>query len=258
MRPTGACSTPSSSSPTDACSTDQLQSTIRQFEQTLGVVENIDTTSRQLKDALETGKTIIVTTLQKFPVIAAEIGELPGRRFALIIDEAHSSQSGESTKSLKAVLSLGLARSGGAGGGGRSDAGRRAGEHDSGRDGTAWAAAERLYLCLHRDAQAQDARAVRDSTGGRLIRPVPSVQHAAGNRRELHPGRAAELHHLPSLLAPVEDGRRRPTLRQAQGRLSATIVRGVAPARHSAEGAHHGGALMPTGCSIGSAAERRR
>ena len=83
----------------------QLQSTIRQFEQTLGVVENIDTTSRQLKEALEAGKTIIVTTLQKFPVIAAEIGELPGRRFALIVDEAHSSQSGESTKSLKAVLS---------------------------------------------------------------------------------------------------------------------------------------------------------
>ena len=83
----------------------QLQSTIRQFEQTLGVVENIDTTSRQLKDALEAGKTIIVTTLQKFPVIAAEIGQLPGKRFALIVDEAHSSQSGESTKSLKAVLS---------------------------------------------------------------------------------------------------------------------------------------------------------
>ena len=82
----------------------QLQSTIRQFEQTLGVVENIDTTSRQLKDALETGKTIIVTTLQKFPVIAAEIGALPGKRFALIVDEAHSSQSGETTKSLKAVL----------------------------------------------------------------------------------------------------------------------------------------------------------
>ena len=82
----------------------QLQSTIRQFEQTLGVVETIDTTSRQLKDALESGKTIIVTTLQKFPVIAQQIGELPGKRFAVIVDEAHSSQSGESTKSLKAVL----------------------------------------------------------------------------------------------------------------------------------------------------------
>ena len=85
----------------------QLQTTMRQFEQTLGVVENIDTTSRQLKDALEAGKTIIVTTLQKFPVIEKEIGELPGKRFALIVDEAHSSQSGDSTKSLKAVLSSG-------------------------------------------------------------------------------------------------------------------------------------------------------
>ena len=82
----------------------QLQRTMRQFEQVLGVVENIDTTARQLKDALESGKTIIVTTLQKFPVIVKDIGDLPGKRFAVIVDEAHSSQSGESTKSLKSVL----------------------------------------------------------------------------------------------------------------------------------------------------------
>ena len=82
----------------------QLQRTVRQFEQTEGVVENIDTTSKQLKQALEEGKTIIVTTLQKFPVIVDQIGSLPGQRFALIVDEAHSSQSGESTKSLKAIL----------------------------------------------------------------------------------------------------------------------------------------------------------
>ena len=82
----------------------QLQAAMRQFEQTLGVVENIDTTSRQLKEALESGKTIIVTTLQKFPVIAQEIGELPGQRFALIVDEAHSSQSGEGTQGPKEVL----------------------------------------------------------------------------------------------------------------------------------------------------------
>ena len=85
----------------------QLQRTIRQFEQTLGVVENIDHTSRQLREALEAGRTIIVTTLQKFPVIAEQIGQLPGKRFAVIVDEAHSSQSGESTKSLKAVLAAG-------------------------------------------------------------------------------------------------------------------------------------------------------
>ena len=82
----------------------QLQTAMRQFEQTLGVVENIDTTSRQLKEALESGKTIIVTTLQKFPVIAQEIGSFPGRRFALIVDEAHSSQSGEGAQGPKAVL----------------------------------------------------------------------------------------------------------------------------------------------------------
>ena len=81
----------------------QLQTTMRQFEQTLGVVENIDTTSRQLKEALESGEDDH-RLAHKFPVIAKEIGDLPGKRFAVIVDEAHSSQSGESTKSLKAVL----------------------------------------------------------------------------------------------------------------------------------------------------------
>src|SRR6266480_2268486 len=85
----------------------QLQQTVQQFEQTLGVVENIDKTSGQLKDALEHGKTIIVTTLQKFPVIVKDMESLKGNRFAVIIDEAHSAQSGESTKSLKTVLTIG-------------------------------------------------------------------------------------------------------------------------------------------------------
>lgn len=85
----------------------QIQRTVWAFEQTPGVVENIDKTSRQLKEALESGKTIIVTTLQKFPVIADEIGALPQKRFAVIIDEAHSSQSGEDARSLKKVLAAG-------------------------------------------------------------------------------------------------------------------------------------------------------
>ncbi len=76
------------------------------FEQTPGLVENIDQTSKQLKQALEEGKTIIVSTLQKFPVIAGQIGELPGKRFAVIIDEAHSSQSGETAKGWKTVLAV--------------------------------------------------------------------------------------------------------------------------------------------------------
>lgn len=84
----------------------QLQRTVRAFEQTLGLVENIDTTSRQLKQALEDGKTIIVTTLQKFPVIAKDMGQMTSKRFAVIIDEAHSSQSGETSKGWKSVLSV--------------------------------------------------------------------------------------------------------------------------------------------------------
>lgn len=87
----------------------QLQATVQQFEQTRGVVENIDTTSRKLREALEGGKTIIVTTLQKFPQIVKQIEELQveGKTFAVIIDEAHSSQSGESSGSLKQVLTAG-------------------------------------------------------------------------------------------------------------------------------------------------------
>jgi type I restriction enzyme R subunit len=86
----------------------QLQDVVRQFEQTLGVVETIGPgkTSQDLKDALEKGKTIIVSTLQKFPMIVDEIHELAGSRFAVIIDEAHSSQSGESVKGLKAALAV--------------------------------------------------------------------------------------------------------------------------------------------------------
>ena len=86
----------------------QLQNTIKQFEQTEGVVKKIDESSAQLKEALETGKSIIITTLQKFPVISASMTELKGKKFAVIIDEAHSSQSGESAKHLKKTLSVNL------------------------------------------------------------------------------------------------------------------------------------------------------
>jgi len=86
----------------------QLQNTIKQFEQTKGVVKPIDMNSAQLKAALETGKDIIVTTIQKFPIISESMSGLKGQRFAVIIDEAHSSQSGESSKHLKKALSADL------------------------------------------------------------------------------------------------------------------------------------------------------
>jgi type I restriction enzyme R subunit len=83
----------------------QTQRNIRLFEQVSGLVEHIDKGSKHLKVALEEGKKIIITTIQKFPHIVNEIGELPGNKFAIIIDEAHSSQSGNTAGKLNATLS---------------------------------------------------------------------------------------------------------------------------------------------------------
>lgn len=83
----------------------QLQNTIYQFEHKDGVVQKIDKDSQQLADALGAGSNIIITTLQKFPFVLDKIEELPARKYAVIIDEAHSSQGGEATKKMKEVLS---------------------------------------------------------------------------------------------------------------------------------------------------------
>lgn len=82
----------------------QLQDTIYQFEHKRGVVERIDKDAKQLAKALEKGSNIIITTLQKFPFVVDQIAELPARKYAVIVDEAHSSQGGEATKKMKEVL----------------------------------------------------------------------------------------------------------------------------------------------------------
>lgn len=94
----------------------QLQDTIYQFEHKHGVVQKIDDNSRQLAEALESSVPIIITTLQKFPFVSRQLirlaeergddgdGVLKTRNFAVIIDEAHSSQGGEAATDLKEVL----------------------------------------------------------------------------------------------------------------------------------------------------------
>ena len=86
----------------------QLQDTIKQVAQVDGVVHPVDATSAQLRGFLESGKDIIISTIQKFSVIAEEIGKLKSKTFAVIVDEAHSSQSGESARNLRASLSQGI------------------------------------------------------------------------------------------------------------------------------------------------------
>lgn len=83
----------------------QLQDTIYQFEHARGVVVKIDQNSQQLADALVGEQArIIITTLQKFPFVLDKIGDLPARRYAVIVDEAHSSQTGDAAKDLRLAL----------------------------------------------------------------------------------------------------------------------------------------------------------
>ena len=85
----------------------QLQRELEQFTQTRGMLENIDKTSRQLKAALEDGKKIIVSTIQKFPVIVDQLTQLRSDSFAVIIDEAHSSAAGKTALQVNEVLAMG-------------------------------------------------------------------------------------------------------------------------------------------------------
>lgn len=93
----------------------QLQNTIYQFEHKQGVVEKIEENTQQLAKALSGGVPIIISTIQKFPFIAQALDTLEkkgegvnidtaNRRFAVIVDEAHSSQSGETAMELRKVL----------------------------------------------------------------------------------------------------------------------------------------------------------
>ena len=94
----------------------QLQDTIYQFEHKHGVVQKVDESSRQLAEALASRVPIVITTLQKFPFVSRQLlkmaeergeestGALPTRRCAVIIDEAHSSQGGETATAMKEVL----------------------------------------------------------------------------------------------------------------------------------------------------------
>ena len=106
----------------------QLQDAIYQIEHAQGVVQAIDQDSRQLAQALADGTKIVITTLQKFPFVMSGLlsiagggsvddpsqhqqdqarewrERIAGRRYAVIVDEAHSSQTGESARDMKAIL----------------------------------------------------------------------------------------------------------------------------------------------------------
>ena len=82
----------------------QLQNTIYEFEHKAGLVEKIDKKSDQLAQALQSGTPIIISTIHKFGFISDKIQSLPDRNYAIIVDEAHSSQSGEMASHVKEIL----------------------------------------------------------------------------------------------------------------------------------------------------------
>ncbi len=82
----------------------QLQQTIYQFEHKQGVVQRIDLDSKQLAEAITHGTNIIITTLQKFPYALNHLAEIPNRKYAVIIDEAHSSQGGDASRKMNETL----------------------------------------------------------------------------------------------------------------------------------------------------------
>ena len=90
----------------------QIRDNIKQFAHVKKVVEAITKGARQLKDALEDGKKIIISTVQKFPFIVNEIQAMSNNRFAIIIDEAHSSQGGKVSGKMNAALGAGEAEEG--------------------------------------------------------------------------------------------------------------------------------------------------
>jgi len=84
----------------------QIQDNIKQFYHRKGIVEPITKGSKQLRESLEEGKKIIISTIQKFPYIVEDIGNLKSKNFAIIIDEAHSSQSGTTAQKLGEAIRL--------------------------------------------------------------------------------------------------------------------------------------------------------
>ncbi len=84
----------------------QLQNSIYQLEHKIGLVAKIEEGSEQLANELEKGTKIIISTIQKFPFILDKLTGTKGRRYAIVIDEAHSSTSGRNIMALKESLSL--------------------------------------------------------------------------------------------------------------------------------------------------------
>ena len=201
----------------------QLQDTIYQFEHKQGVVAKIDADSAQLAAALNAGTPIIISTLQKFSFILTSVEAKAGRRYAVIVDEAHSSQTGESATNLKKVLGT-LEQAEKEEGRDEDQEGRDRGRGPQGHP-CERSPAKPLLLRLHGHAEEEDARDVRHPRPGREAEGLPPLLDAAGHRGGLHPRRAQELRDLRHVLSLREGGRGRSPRGQVKGKAGDCPIR---------------------------------
>ena len=122
------------------------------------------------RTAIDDGKRIIVSTLQKFPVIFKDVKSVEGKRFAIVVDEAHSSQTGQSAAKLKIALAdlrEAVAEY-------EAETGKKIDKDDLDSPETQLA----LMMCTHGKHNAAEKR---------FLPTVPHLFDAAGDRGRVHP-----------------------------------------------------------------------
>ena len=231
----------------------QLQDALFDFQRTSGVVATIKGTdgskSAELTEALSGSKKIVVCTIQTFPFALSAVREAAateGKRFAVIADEAHSSQAGEAAARLKEVLSADeLAELGDGGEVSTEDilaAQMAARADDRGITFVAFTATPKTKTM---ELFGTRPDPTRKPAPDNVPSALPRLLHAPGDRGEVHPRRAAELHALqPGLQAGHGGPRGRRQGSRARRRAEADHGLGAAaPVQHRAEGADRRRAL---------------
>ena len=207
----------------------QIRNTIRQFAQVSSTVGHAET-SAGLSKLIQEGKKIIISTVQKFPVIVDSIGnEHRDRRFAI----------------MSTALSKAGAEQGRRGAGGGNHRGQ-----DQPLDGEPQDAVQRQLIRLHRHAQEPDPGNLRRCGARRRdgpTRSLPLLLHEAGHPGGFHPGCIGQLHPDRQLLPADQDHRGRPGARQPPRPAQAAPIRREPRDRHRAQGRDHGGPLPRPG-----------
>lgn len=176
----------------------QIRDTIRQFAQTRNIIAWAEH-SGDLRKAIEDGRRIIITTIEKFPYVLLEIGEdHKDRHFAIIIDEAHPSQNGKTAGTMNMTLSAIM-----------SDP-----DMDNEDKINAMCEGKKLltnasYFAFTATPKKQDTGDFRHGVRGcrcHQASSVPRVYHEAGHSGGLHSGRAEILHAHRQLLPAEKNG----------------------------------------------------